>query len=201
MDKEKLNNTANDYLETGNKDLLDDLYRSICRSWRISTQRPDDCSLFNEVFCKAVASFKGGDFVSLLSFCYKNAKRDRHRYMRVRKYREIPIQPMTDDDGSNQSDPNYLVSSFNLEEEVITKIFKKKEADKLILIDYLLESAKIQYDSTMTAIIEEFPRHKTINALGKALGLSRNTVDRKLKSLARHYDGNRFGDIQDYLAV
>lgn len=100
-------------------------------------------------------------------------------------------------DGEEDAATSRIPDEHNLEDYVL----KKKEIDKRQLIDFLLESAQIQNDSTMTAIIAEFPRHKSITALGKALGLHHEVVRRKLRSLSRYYDANRFGDIRDYLAV
>lgn len=196
-----MNSVANAFLESGQQSLLDELYKGVCSAWNIGHDS-DEHSTFNEVFWKTTLRFKGGDFVNLLSRSFKNAKIDLARRHMVRKKREVVIKNyVTDDQKEDTLQLLYLASDYDLEKAVISHFSKKKEADKLILIDFLLESAKIHLDSTMTAIIEEFPRHKTLNALGKALGLSRNAVDRKLRSLSNHYDGNRFGDIEDYLAV
>ncbi|WP_338461640.1 hypothetical protein V5G20_18005 [Brevibacillus borstelensis] len=201
MSKEKLNSLAVRYLETKAESVLEDLYKGVCAAWNVGRHEPDEHSIFNEVFWRVILRFNGGDFVNLLSFSFKNARIDLARRRSVRRRREVAINSSYEDEHDSSLEAKYLAADYCLEQEVIAKICKKKEADKIALIDFLLESAKIHLDSTMTAIIEEFPRHKNLYSLGKALGLSRNAVDRKIRSLGRHYDGNRFGDAQDYLAV
>lgn len=91
--------------------------------------------------------------------------------------------------------------------DVAYEVIKKKEADKRQLVDFLLESTTIHKDnhSTMTVIIEEYrkddSRDKSDNAIAKSLGMHHETVKRKLESLAKRYDANRFGDVREYLAV
>jgi|UPI0005D0FBA5 hypothetical protein len=202
MEKKAVNDLANAYLLSKDERHLEEMYTILRRAWNISRQSDEYQSLFNEVFCLSVASFKGGDFVNLISFSFRNRKKNLWKKQRLRQRHEW-YEPslLGEDNDEAATSSNIFVSDFNLEDHVVNKMFKKKEADKRQLIDFLLESAKIQNDSTMTAIIEEFPRHKNLNALGKALGLRRNTVARKLSALSRHYDSQRFGDIRDYLAV
>lgn len=99
-----------------------------------------------------------------------------------------------DDDGEEQSILDQLediTSSF--EEEII----KKEDQRQLIL--YLVGQDKT--DPVTTAIVTNFGKHDSIRALGKALGIHHETVKRKLRKLSSYYDANRFGDINDYLAV
>lgn len=86
----------------------------------------------------------------------------------------------------------------NEHHRIENNLYKKKEAQQRQLLNFLLESTKIQNDPTMTAIIEGLPRYNSVMALAKALGLQRNTVDRKLRRLARYYDPEIHGDILDY---
>lgn len=65
------------------------------------------------------------------------------------------------------------------------------------LIGFLLKNC----DPVTTAIVTEFPKFESLNALGEALGIHHEQVKRKLRYLARHHDGNRFGHYCDYIAV
>ena len=83
--------------------------------------------------------------------------------------------------------------------DFVDEFFRKNERDQRQLISFLTDPSKV--DAETTAIVSNFHRHKSITALGKALGLHHQTVKRKLRKLSRNYDPNIFGNYRDYLAV
>ncbi|MBU8597324.1 hypothetical protein KM908_14355 [Alkalihalobacillus clausii] len=74
---------------------------------------------------------------------------------------------------------------------------KTTKADQRQLIDFLLDRTKV--DEVTIAVVTNFPKYRTPNALAKALGLDFNQVDRRLRKLARNFDADLFGDYRDYL--
>lgn len=108
----------------------------------------------------------------------------------------LDAEPVDEDKDAPSSE---IPDDYNIEDHVLKRLYKKKEADQRQLIDFLLESTTIQSDPVMVAAIDGIMRGETVNAIAKSLGLPRNTVDRKLKRLARFYDPDKHGDIRDYL--
>ncbi|WP_068616504.1 sigma factor [Paenibacillus tuaregi] len=87
-------------------------------------------------------------------------------------------------------------------EERVFQRMRKKEADQRQLIDFLIHSGPP--DATTTAIVEAFktaPASASDTAIAKSIGIHHETVKRKLRKLSRRYDANRFGDLNEYLAV
>jgi len=78
----------------------------------------------------------------------------------------------------------------------------KKETDHRQVIDFLVRHSPS--DAATTAIVEAYlftPGSVSRKEIARTLGLHHEVVKRKLNRLSRYYDGNRFGDIYDYLAV
>lgn len=108
--------------------------------------------------------------------------------------------------GSNNEDdedtPMFEVADVNTVEVVVLERYAKKKADQRQLIDFLLQSGVP--DATTTVIVEAIllaPASASDTAIAKSIGIHHETVKRKLRKLARRYDANRFGDINEYLAV
>lgn len=149
--------------------------------------------LFNKFDSTRGASFSTWANLNLRSKAIQISKGKERTFYR----RSIPIRQYGT--SSNEDESSYeIADEYNLEQTVLDRLHRKKEADKRQLIDFLLESTT---DSVTTAIVTNFPRYKSITALAKALGLHHEVVKRKLRALSRLYDANRFGDYHDYLAV
>lgn len=87
-------------------------------------------------------------------------------------------------------------------DNVETTVIQKEEADHRQVIDFILRAAKP--DATTTAIVEAYliaPASASRKEIARSLGLHHEVVKRRLQSLSRHYDANRFGEHYDYLAV
>lgn len=92
------------------------------------------------------------------------------------------------------------VAALTPEQEFLRRNYTKKEADQRQLIDFLARDPR-QVDHDTTLIVSQFSEYDSITALAKALGMHHEFVKRKLRKLSRRYDANRFGDINEYLAV
>lgn len=77
--------------------------------------------------------------------------------------------------------------------------FDVAESDQRQLIGFLSKTADAPTKRIVEASLKN--RHKSITALGKALGLHHSVVKRKIERLSRNYDPSQFGDYHDYLAV
>ncbi|MBG9735803.1 hypothetical protein [Paenibacillus alvei] len=198
MDKKYINELMNEYFSNRNTQLLELVYVHMCEGWSITGSKPDEWSIFNETFMKVTHEFRGGDFVNLLSMSFRNARINYHKHRRYRERNEEYDESRKSENENKLNIVDTLRSETDTSGEVIINLYKKKEAQQRQLLNFLLESAKIQNDQTMTAIIEGLPRYPTVMALAKALGLQRNTVDRKLRRLARNYNPEIHGDILDY---
>lgn len=162
---------------------------------------PEMISHLNEEFWQAFKTFNpdaGCSFKTWVSIKLAQKALDVIRYKEGKYHKRVLTVLDGKSAGDEEAPTSEIASDYDLEEEVIQRFSKKKEADKRQLIDFLLQSAKT--DDVTTAIVTNFSQHKSITALAKALGLHHEIVKRKLRSLSRHYDANRFGDINDYLA-
>lgn len=197
----KLNNLAQAYLETKSANSFEDMYKEAKTNFlqlhraRLIRSGWGDTNDADEIFDSTILKLSRRDdlkdfgkslsnalLTATLDFI-KSARRYRNRF-------ELTIDKETDDA------PTLTVSD---EYQVEDIVFTKGKGDQRQLITFILESAKIHEDPTMTDIIEGIKYYPTINALAGALGLQRNTVDRKLRRLARLYLPKDHGDITDYL--
>lgn len=199
---------AKEYQHNNSQEAFNELFQrykpriqllSRCASSKTGIPLQEFVSKLNFAFYKAVRDFseeRTANFGAWITTKLDQAAKDIMR-RREGTYRKRVKFIEQGSDGDEDAATSRIPDDYNLEDCILNK----KEADKRQLISFLLESAKIQNDPTMTAIIEEFPRYKSITALGKALGLHHEVVKRKLRGLSRYYDANRFGEVNDYLAV
>ncbi len=145
------------------------------------------------MFVRSVNSFKNGDFTKYVSKNFKNARVNNAKRSNVEKR----LFQATPDDAAEED--SIFVDNQNVEGRVINQLQKKNVADQLQLIDHILESAKIQSEPTMRAIIEGVKRGESVYAIAKSLGIHHSTVDRKIRRLSRFYNPDVHGDICDYL--
>lgn len=161
---------------------------------RMGYDANDADTVFNDTFDRVIRREVTDSFERLLSRSLKNARIDFDRREKRRRKREVswntPTSAMPDAPTLEMT----MVSDDDTEAEAVAK---KKEAEQRQLLDFLLESTT---DSLTKKIVRMLPEYDSANALAKALGVHHSVVSRKMKSLARFYDANRFGDISDYLA-
>ncbi|MCG7407739.1 hypothetical protein MH117_09915 [Paenibacillus sp. ACRRX] len=99
------------------------------------------------------------------------------------------------DEDSNAA--TFEVSDEGAEEHYNQVLYKKKEPDQLVLIEFLLQSP--QTDSATTAIVAEFRKcDGNYSEIGRSLGIHHETARRKLIRLSRSYDPFKHGEIIDY---
>ena len=209
MGKEQLNSLVIAYKSDRGADTfraIYDVYEPIWKrtvyadSKRACTDSSTMYALYQDALMSAIAKWDSalGDFANYLNRWINRAKSNLQR-TNLRRMRNLPqytaIAEREDEDAptSDIEDEDY-----KLEDHVYERMHKKKEADKIALIDSLLESVT---DSVTITVVTNFPRYKSVNDLAKGLGIHHETVKRKLTALSRRFDANRFGDITDYLAV
>ncbi|WP_433943657.1 hypothetical protein [Paenibacillus sp. SN-8-1] len=98
--------------------------------------------------------------------------------------------------------PMFEVADVSTVEIVVLERYAKKKADQRQLIDFLVHSGVP--DAATIALVEAYlsaPPSASDTAIAKSIGIHHETVKRKLRKLARRYDANRFGDLDEYLAV
>ncbi|WP_010494998.1 hypothetical protein [Paenibacillus elgii] len=206
----ELDSLAEKYRITNDTDILIKMYKDLQEKWSLTaravaaslcTDSTEVYSMYNEAFIKSITSFKGGNFSRLLSKNLKNARASFYRKQMVRLRRQVSFgrSAQQSEEDAPTSDAQ---SDYNLEAHANERMHKKKEADQRQLVDFLLDRAN---DPVTTLIVTKFREDESgklsITALAKALGLHHEVVRRKLRALSRHYDANRFGDIEDYIAV
>ncbi|UKS30209.1 hypothetical protein LOZ80_15210 [Paenibacillus sp. HWE-109] len=213
MTKEQLNSLVISYKLRPTEDSFRAIYDEYEPKWsrsvygdakRTCTDQSTMFALYDDALMKAIDKWDSslGDFANYLARWINRARSNLQRTsLRRLKREQSIIERKSDEEDTPISELDRIDNGYRVEDHVYERMHTKKEAEKLSLLDSILEPTKVQNDSAMTVIIKEFPRYKTVNALAKALGLQRNTVDRKLRSLSRQFDANRFGDIEDYLAV
>ncbi|WP_018755156.1 hypothetical protein [Paenibacillus terrigena] len=209
MDLTQLNSLAARYKVSGDEAHLRLLYDEaapIKRSNRLKVTMSSygDAADADELFDDAIMELlQRNDIINFgkMLIAALNLKR-LHLFRTIkRRNNNIKIEGSLDDTYiDEQGSPNpkiVLKSSHIVEDEVI-----KKETDQRQLIDFLLDRAN---DPVTTLIVTKFKNDdcstKSMTALAKALGLHHETAMRKLRSLVKHYDANRFGDYYEYLAV
>ncbi|OAJ75130.1 hypothetical protein AYJ08_05800 [Brevibacillus sp. SKDU10] len=209
--KKKLNKLATSYKQSKDQKVFNELYREILPLWnqrkkgdarRTRVDEDTIIEMYEDALLKTLEAFvvEKGEFLHLLNQRISQRRIDLYRSEAIRKARE---QLTWFDDGcantlermSDEFDPNYQSS---IEEKILVG---KKERDKRELVSHLIESAKTLSDEVTVKILTEFSKYSSPNKLAKALGLHHETVNRKLRRISRLYDANRFGDINDYLAV
>lgn len=185
-----------------------DLYEPIWKrtvyadSKRACTDSSTMLALYQDALMNAIDKWDSalGDFANYLSRWINRAKANLQRTSLRRMKRE---RSFTEREGAEEDTPtselDQIARDYILEDHAYERMHKKKEADKIALIDSLLQSPQTDY--VTTSIVTNFPRYKSVNDLAKGLGIHHETVKRKLTALSRRYDANRFGDITDYLAV
>jgi DNA-directed RNA polymerase specialized sigma24 family protein len=193
MDLLKLNRLAALYRRTQDQVVFSEIYEEL-RDQRLKNERvvkrsgygdaDDALGVFHEAIMRVLRS-DFDDFGKSLAVSLRNARIDFFRKTR----RERERYPMQDDYKDEEGAAIPAIELVGTEATIVEDaVHKKKEADKRELTDFLLESAKILKDhSVTTAIVKEFrsPQFESVNAIGKSLGIHHEVVKRKVKRLSR----------------
>lgn len=204
MDYQKLNSLYVQYRKplTNKNCVFEEIYeelrglKAINRSIVLRSRRGDEndaLTIFDETLLKLLSKDGINDFGRAFERSLRNARYNLFRNSR-RRTEKLKWIDETIDDEEGAATPYLLKSDFDLEREAL----KKKEADKISFVDFLLESSKILFGPKMTAIIRGLPDYGSVNDAATSNGLKRNQLSRPLEYLARKYDPKIHGDISDY---
>lgn len=203
MTDQQLNSLAENYRLNGCQQSYNELYNAVSglrtinrRSMRRMgfTDISDADTVFDDTFMRVISREVTDNFQRFLSRSLKHARIDFDRKEQRRRSNEASMDAPTSSDPDAPTLGMTLLSDYDTEAEAIAK---KKKAEQRQLLDFLLMGS----DSLTKEIVRRFPEYDSANALAKALGVHHSVISRKLKSLARKYDANRYGDIADYLAI
>jgi len=209
INNEIINSLAVAYASTRCNSVFTELYTLLLpefrRRWRKPDVDPHDCEeafhvSLDELLCKWGAD--SGDFLQSLNVRYKSRLTDRLRKRRRRADRveySIDEAPRPEDKKSGEWAATQLVDArINVEDDAIKKM---TESGRQAIIDHLLLLPQSDNATTRIVAALQVSPFESPTSLGKAAGVHHEVVKRKLRALSRRYDGNRFGDIRDYLAV
>jgi DNA-directed RNA polymerase specialized sigma24 family protein len=210
LDFSKLNSLAQRFFTSGMSDGFDELYREAVRLFRkvnrvrLYQMGFGDDHEADEILDKAIWKLSETqgirDFGKALSRALKNLrlnfKRDSQRSRDRLPQEWYKLSDGDEEDCEGSANPLIAVEA---PPDIYPSLDKKNEDDQKKLVAHIEESAKIHLDPTMTAIIERTKLGEVPYAIGKSLGLQRNTVDRNIRYLARHYNRNLHGDITEYI--
>jgi DNA-directed RNA polymerase specialized sigma24 family protein len=168
--------------------------RMILRSY--CGDESDAQEIFDTVIERVIDRGEPEGFKKLLSASLRNARIDFIRQIQRRRQRTVSLEAYVSDEEDALTLYSVMVADSDTELEALEK---KKRAEQLALIDSLLRPCRT--DSVAIAVATKLSHYDSENALAKALSLDHKRVRRKLRKLSLNYDANRFGDINDYLAV
>lgn len=209
MKDNNINELASNHYEVGTQESFARLYRELSTRWvrrirkDVAATLGDEAevgALYDDCLLDVVRDWTpgSGDFEHMLNKRIRLRKIDLFRKNALRQRRwSKSYEEMTEEteDGA--------ATSFADEREDTEGTVIKKMIDhgRQSVIDHLLHSAKS--DTATTAIVAELrvSQFESYTALGKATGIHHEIVKRRMHAMSRAYDGNRFGDIRDYIAV
>lgn len=211
MNLSQLNSLAVLHRENRTQETFYDLYKEARQlllkvhiAMTVKGRRGDEHDA-EESFDEAVMSLAERDDVENFGEALSAALRikrvfvERGNVRREKRYQITADQTEEQEDGSHTA-MCVLTDGVSAEDMAIDNLTQKKDAQKRQLLSSLIDPAKV-VDHDTRLIVSQFSQHKSINTLGKALGIHHEVVKRKLRKLSRGYDGNRFGDVNEYLAV
>lgn len=208
MTKEKLNSLVLQYRDTRCNHVFEEIYNTVSPVWRrtvhsdaavAGVDRRDMWALYEDVLLKVIEAFnpEKANFENFLNASLYNAKKDL-RKEKSRLYRRELYGIMrghgADEEGAATLD--FESDTWVTEEDAIASV--QRERDQRQLISFLVANA----DDFTKKVVKSLPSYAfNYTSLGKAIGVHHSKVSRALIRLARKYDGNRFGDISDYMTA
>jgi DNA-directed RNA polymerase specialized sigma24 family protein len=195
------------YIESRCDETFNALYYELLPTWErrwrndVRSLGDDICeirALYQDALLNVLDAWDSskGNFEHMLNRRIKQRKIDLFRKRCRRGNLESSLEEMTEESEGKAATLTLEDTSCNVEDEVTKKMI---ESGRQPIIDHLLQSGQI--DNVTTAIVTNYSRYDSENALGKALGIHHETVKRKLLALGRRYDASRFGDIRDYYSA
>lgn len=192
-----MNAMVTEYQQFGNEEVFNAIYRYYYDKWKtrakldarkIKVDEEDILSYYSQVLYQTVKCYDAskGDFNSMVRCAIINAKKTMRRDNASRVLYESPAwaeERDDDDDGIFLSIPD---------EDALSS---EKTREQRELLSYLTANM----DDLTRKIVTLFGKGYSYNSIGKRLRMDHKRVKRKIQSLSRRYDGNRFGDIRDYL--
>lgn len=206
MDVKKLNNAAKTYAVMKNNATYCEFYDiAKAEAYRLHVVEitrngyGDDSNAletFDDTFMELAAKIE-----TLDNFAHHFSRALRHDRLdffdKMRRYRNR-YEFTINNDLAESAPTLTLVSPDNTEEDAMYNP-RQRESDQRQLIAQLCDPTQV--DSVTTLIVTNFSQYPSVTALAKALGLHHEVVKRKIRKLSSRYDANRFGDINEYLAV
>ncbi len=199
--EQKLNSLAKDFAASRCGKVFEEIVTLLRQQWTsksfeyiakgLNTDQWEVEAAYDDTLMRVLYKFNGSDkFCQNLSAALKNARIDIGR----KSTRLINKEVFSiNEENEDETLTFEFADSFDLEESVI------KKEDQRQLISSLCDPSKV--DTLTIAVVNEFPNHDNPNALAKALGVERKTVDWRLRKLARNFDENKFGHYRDYLSA
>ncbi|MCM3784365.1 hypothetical protein M3231_15380 [Neobacillus mesonae] len=205
MSFEKLNSAANSYAANESEVTLRDFYDAavealgrihvmeVIRSGR--GDESDAMSIFHDKFLKLSKTHAHKkEFAKLFSRSLRNARFN--FYKKVATYHKYFGLELDNEDIA----PTIPIPSNESAEDEIMSEFIKNEGDQMIA--HLIDPRQV--DAQTMELVNAYltaPPRASKKQIAKSVGLHHEVANRKLLKLAHRYDANRFGDIQQYLAV
>ncbi|MFW5434298.1 hypothetical protein [Paenibacillus apiarius] len=194
-----LNEKVMEYKRTGSQDLFGEIYREVSRPWAAYLQRDSSYAMtdyaevsatYDDKLLDVIDKFdpQKGNFISILSSALANARTDLRR--KNLRRRRMEIYASSEEDAATFLERDDV--NVNVERTALTYTKKKEQRQ---LLSHLVAEA----DDLTHKIVILFAENDSFNAVGKQLGIDHKRVKRRIESLSRRYDGNRFGDIRDIL--
>jgi len=198
----QLNNLYAEF-RAGNSDSFNNLYEALAEHSAINRSivlrsgcgnANDALTIFDDVLMRLIRKDNVEDFSRAFLKSLRNARVDYFRKWKRTNGRLKWIDDITEDDEGAATSTDILRSDYVLEDDVT----KKNEAEKLSLVDFILDSAKNLIGPEMTAIIKGLPDYDSVNEAATSLGMHRNQIARPLARLTRFYNREVHGDLRDY---
>lgn len=161
--------------------------------------KDDALTIFHDVVLRLTMRDDIQDFGRAFMRALKNARTDffRKAGRYVSKLDWLDATHARDNDEAATSTLLDSMESADYVEKTVVE--KENEADKIALVDFILESSQIQFGPEMTAIIKGLQSdYDNVNEAATSNGLHRNQIVRPLNRLSRLFDRTKHGDIRDY---
>jgi hypothetical protein len=162
----------------------------------------DAQTVFDDVIFKMLGDTRITDFERTLNRRLRTKRIDLLRKVVRTRARQCSLDEMYEEESEGTPIPEEVLDKIKTVTAEQSYLDAKKETNQRQLIDFFSRSAKT--DSTTTTIVAAFLKsddNTSPNAIAKSLGLHHETVSRKLRSLSRLHDANRFGEYREYLAI
>jgi hypothetical protein len=207
QNNKSIGNLIREYQSTKSEDVFNKIYLTATANWKsLFKTLSKSFPYIDETEIDSMAHVK----LYEITVTYDNSKGDFYHYLsaairkgclylaRKQKHRndhESLVSAKTDDEG-NEIEFFDTIERANAEDEALDSL--QKNSDQRQLIAALLSNA----DSNTRQSVEAFMMSDSFRDAAKLLGKKdKNSVIRPIRKLSRKYDGNQFGDIQDYFTV